>query len=145
MECNEWTITQHHNYVALKGTSPILACLGVNIDDYERLFMLFYSLKHVESPLGISSTQTPITSYSMKLIEIRIYYTYNKFAGKALCWYKLVLLIASIFWERVWFTKPSRLDLCPGWTNRRKWTAPSHDARICLLIGIVYCTMFGHC
>ena len=31
---------------------------GLNFDAYERLSML-YSLKHVESPLTISSTQTP--------------------------------------------------------------------------------------
>ena len=32
--------------------------LGLDFDSYERLPMLYYSLKHVESPLGISSTQT---------------------------------------------------------------------------------------
>ena len=54
-----------------RATSPILAVLGLYVDSYERLPMLYYSLKHVESPLGISSTQTHLFNKVCKKLKIK--------------------------------------------------------------------------
>ena len=50
---------------------PILAALGLNFDAYETLPMLYYLLKHDESPLGIISTQTPLFHNMCKTLKIK--------------------------------------------------------------------------
>jgi len=99
-------------YYLIKGAQvQSWQCLGLNLDAYERLPMLSYSLKHVESSLCISSTQRQICKKLKIEFTIRIVNSHDvmiMFVNRS------ALFIASIFLKG--------FDL----QNRQDWTcAPS--------------------